>query len=90
LLENNKVTGAVNVELSEDGIPTYTFVEYTAYDNIPFSEDLESVAKELDMVCFGTLAQRGSVSHETIMRVLSTLKEGAIKVFDVNLRREYY
>ena len=30
LLENDKVTGAVNVSLSSDGVPAYTFVEDTA------------------------------------------------------------
>ena len=42
------------------------------------------------MVCFGSLAQRNRPSHGTIMAFLDVMKEDSIKVFDVNLRREYY
>lgn len=90
LLENDKQTGAVNVDLSEDGVPTYTFLEDTAYDNIPLTPLLLETAKSLDMVCFGSLAQRNRPSHGTIMAFLDVMKEDSIKVFDVNLRREYY
>lgn len=90
LLENDKQTGAVNVVLSEDGVPTYTFLEDTAYDNIPLTPLLLETAKNLDMVCFGSLAQRNSVSHATIMAFLDVMRDDALKVFDVNLRREYY
>lgn len=90
LLENDKQTGAVNVDLSEDGVPTYTFLDDTAYDNIPLTPLLLETAKSLDMVCFGSLAQRNRPSHGTIMAFLDVMKEESIKVFDVNLRREYY
>lgn len=90
LLENDKQTGAVNVDLSADGVPTYTFLEDTAYDNIPLTPMLLETAKSLDMVCFGSLAQRNRSSHGTIMAFLDVMKEEALKVFDVNLRREYY
>ena len=53
LLENDKVTGAVNVSLSSDGVPAYTFVEDTAYDNIPLSGVAIKLARELDLMCFG-------------------------------------
>lgn len=87
---NDKQTGAVNVDLSADGVPTYTFLEDTAYDNIPLTPLLLETAKSLDMVCFGSLAQRNRASHGTIMAFLDVMKEDALKVFDVNLRREYY
>lgn len=90
LLENDKPTGAVNVSLSEDGVPTYNFLERTAYDNIPLSEVVLEVAKDLDMICFGTLAQRSTASHKTIMNILDFMREGAIRIFDVNLRRQYF
>ncbi len=90
LINNDKVTGAVNVALSEKGVPTYTFVEDTAYDNIPLTESALKVAAELDMMCFGSLAQRGATTHKTIMALLDAMPKGSIRVFDVNLRREYY
>ncbi len=90
LMENSKETGAVKVSLSADGVPTYTFVEDTAYDNIPLTETALGVARQLDLMCFGSLAQRGSVSHNTIMALLDVMPKGALRVFDVNLRRTYY
>lgn len=90
LLENDKETGAVNVALNSEGVPTYTFVDDTAYDNIPYTIELEEIVDKLDMICFGSLAQRNALSHETIMKVLDSVHEGAIRVFDVNLRCNYY
>lgn len=90
LLENDKVTGAVNVSLSSDGVPAYTFVEDTAYDNIPLSGVAIKLARELDLMCFGSLAQRSEVSHKTIMALLDAMPAGSLRIFDVNLRREYY
>ena len=90
LLDSDKETGAVNVSLDADGIPSYTFLEDTAYDNIPWNETLLNVAKKLDVACFGSLAQRGTTSRSTIMSILDNMKKNSIRVFDVNLRREYY
>ena len=90
LIENTKETGAVNVDLTDDGVPTYTFVEDTAYDNIPLTETALGIARQLDLMCFGSLAQRGTVSHKTIMALLDAMPKGSLRVFDVNLRRNYY
>lgn len=90
LLENSKVTGAVNITLSDTGVPTYTFVEDTAYDNIPSSEVALDIARELDLICFGSLAQRGKVSHNSIMEILDAMPKGSLRIFDVNLRRQYF
>nr|MCR5536000.1 hypothetical protein [Succinivibrio sp.] len=90
LIENTKETGAVNVDLSSDGVPTYTFAEDTAYDNIPLTDTALGVARQLDLMCFGSLAQRGAVSHKTIMALLDAMPQGSLRVFDVNLRRSYY
>ncbi len=90
LLDSDKVTGAVNVNVDSEGIPSYTFLEDTAYDNIPKNDTIMEVAKTLDVACFGSLAQRSAVSRTTLMAILDAMKESAIRVFDVNLRREYY
>lgn len=90
LLENSKVTGAVNITLSDTGVPTYTFVEDTAYDNIPLSDTALDIARELDLICFGSLAQRGQVSHNSIMQILDAMPKGSLRIFDVNLRRQYF
>ena len=91
LVENSKITGAVNVTLNSQGVPTYVFLEDTAYDNLPFTDLLKETAQKLQMVCFGSLAQRSMVTHETIMKFLDAMPENLrLRVFDVNLRRQYY
>ena len=82
-------TGTVTVELS-DGIPSYTIHAPVAWDFIPFSESLERLATKADAVCFGTLAQRGNVSATTIRRFLSHTRPNCLKIFDVNLRQDFF
>ena len=83
-------TGTVDVIVSEEGIPTYKIIENVAWDNIPFSSQIETVARQCDAVCFGSLAQRNENSRQTIIRFLENVSENAIIIFDVNLRQHYY
>lgn len=85
-------TGTVLVELDEAGIPCYTIKENVAWDNIPFTPQLESLARQTRAVSFGSLAQRSVVSRETINRFLDLMPEGddRLKIFDVNLRQSFY
>src|SRR6476660_3885878 len=61
-------TGRVNVELDHAGKPTFEIAENTAWDNLPWSDELEQLAVRADAVCFGTLAQRSETSRDTIRR----------------------
>lgn len=63
-------TGTVNVHLDGNGIPSYEICENTAWDNIPFTPELEEIARQTRAVCFGSLAQRSSVSRNTIEHFL--------------------
>ena len=90
LLPNDRQTGFVKVDVDASGVPSYTFAEDTAYDNIPLAESAMEMVRSLDLICFGTLAQRGEVSRRTIMALLDAMPEGSLRVFDVNLRGEYY
>lgn len=85
-------TGTVQVELDEAGVPRYNIKEGVAWDNIPFTAELEELAKQTRAVCFGSLAQRSAVSRETINRFLDTMPdgEGQYKIFDINLRQGFY
>lgn len=85
-------TGTVQVELDEAGIPCYDIKENVAWDNIPFTSQLEALAKNTRSVCFGSLAQRNVVSRETINRFLDTMPDGngQCKIFDINLRQGFY
>lgn len=85
-------TGTVQVELDPDGVPQYEIKENVAWDNIPWTTELEEIARNTKAVCFGSLAQRNVVSRETISRFLDTMprREDSLVVFDVNLRQGFY
>lgn len=85
-------TGTVQVEIDQAGIPQYEIKENVAWDNIPWTTSLETLAKKTKAVCFGSLAQRNVVSRETINRFLDTMPrdEDTLVVFDVNLRQGFY
>ena len=83
-------TGTVQVTLTGDGIPTYDIKENVAWDNIPFTPEIEEVAAQCRAVCFGSLAQRNVVSRENIHRFLDATPRDCMKIFDINLRQQFY
>lgn len=85
-------TGTVQVEIDQAGIPQYDIKENVAWDNIPYTDSLEALAKRTKAVCFGSLAQRNVVSRETINRFLDAMPQSddSLVVFDVNLRQGFY
>lgn len=85
-------TGTVQVEIDQTGIPLYDIKENVAWDNIPYTEHLDALAKRTKAVCFGSLAQRNVVSRETINHFLYTMPkdDDSLIVFDVNLRQGFY
>jgi fructokinase len=83
-------TGTVQVTLDEKGIPQYNIKKGVAWDNIPYSDKLAQLALRTDAVCFGSLAQRSSVSRDTIRRFIDNMPEDALKVFDINLRQNFF
>ena len=85
----NHPTGTVNVQLNH-GIPTYEIVEDVAWDYIPLSSKVVEIAKNADAVCFGTLAQRNSISRNTIRDFLALLPEDSFKILDINLRKPFF
>lgn len=85
-------TGSVHVKVDKAGVPQYEFKDNVAWDNIPYTPQLEAIAKKTKAVCFGSLAQRNEVSRNTINRFLDAmpLTEDTLIVFDINLRQEFY
>ena len=83
-------TGTVKVEVDLRGQPEYHISENVAWDFLEFSEDWISLARATHAVCFGSLAQRNSVSRAAIRAFLSALPSFAIGIFDVNLRQSYF
>mgnify|MGYP000976492721 FL=1 len=83
-------TGEVKVKLDNWGVPQYEICEGVAWDNIPFTPAMENLAKQTHVVCFGSLAQRHEVSRNTIHAFLDTMPKDSLKIFDINLRLNYY
>ncbi len=85
-------TGTVQVEIDQAGIPQYEIKENVAWDNIPYTVKLESLAGRTRAVCFGSLAQRNIVSRNTINRFLDAIPQddSRLVVFDVNLRQGFH
>ncbi len=85
-------TGTVQVELDAEGVPCYDIKEGVAWDNIPYTQALEGLARQTRAVCFGSLAQRSVVSRQTIHRFLDAMPDDAdtLRIFDINLRQSFY
>lgn len=85
-------TGTVQVTIDKKGIPNYDICQGVAWDNIAWTEEMEAIAKKATVVCFGSLAQRNSVSRDTIAKFLDCMPRDNdhMRVFDINLRQSYY
>ena len=83
-------TGTVQVTLAEGGIPTYEIKEGVAWDNIPYTDEMAEIARNACAVCFGSLAQRNSVSRENIRKFLADTPADCLKICDINLRQQFY
>ena len=82
-------TGTVSVELDQHGYADYTIHSPVAWDSITWSESLALLANKCNAVCFGSLAQRNTVSRKTIQRFLAATSVECMRVYDVNLRQDY-
>jgi fructokinase len=82
-------TGIVSVTL-ENGQPGYKIVETVAWDFLELNDDWRELAEKADAVCFGSLAQRNEVSRTTILDFLTYTRLESLKIFDVNLRQDFY
>ena len=83
-------TGTVQVTLDGQGIPSYEIKENVAWDNIPFNVEIANIARNCQAVCFGSLAQRNSVSRTTIQQFLDATPADCLRIFDINLRQHFY
>jgi len=86
----DRPTGTVNVHLDKKGVPEFIIERDVAWDYIPYTNELFHLAQITDAVCFGSLAQRSEVSHKTIRTFLKATPEKCLRVFDINLRQNFY
>lgn len=87
---SDRPTGWVDVDISQDGLPRYIIHENVAWDFISLSSQAKDVAPQCDAVCFGSLAQRNPVSRQTILDFLDNTSKDCLRVFDINLRQDYF
>ena len=85
-------TGTVQVELDPNGVPQYEIKENVAWDNIPFTPQLEALAHRTRAISYGSLAQRSEVTRQTINKFIDAMpkNEDTLIIFDVNLRQRFY
>ena len=89
-IDSNYPTGTVEVKVDAGGKPDYTIKEYTAWDFLELNDKWIELARNTDVICFGTLAQRLPQSRKTIIDFLNLSWKSAVKVYDINLRRNFY
>lgn len=83
-------TGTVTVSFNDAGQPEYVIHEPVAWDCLEPTSALEETLRTSDAVCFGTLAQRSERSRRTIQHVIGLTSSDCLRVYDVNLRQDYY
>ncbi len=87
-VDPERPTGRVQVTL-HDGEPAYEIVADTAWDRLELTDDWKRLAGQSSAVCFGSLGQRSPQSRTTIRQFLQHAPQ-AIRMFDVNLRQDFF
>ena len=82
-------TGLVKVRFME-GQPSYDIVRPVAWDFLNWTAEVAALAKAVEIVSFGTLAQRNEKSRVTIQRFIHAIPLDAFRLFDINLRQKFY
>ena len=85
----NLPTGVVNIK-EVDGKPRYDILTERAWDYIPNTEELKEIAANTKAACFGSLAQRSETSRNSILAFLDAMPSDALRIFDINLRQNWY
>lgn len=83
-------TSRVLITVDRKGVPQYEILENVAWDALDASEECLALASEADCICWGSLAQRSEKSKEAILKILDSVPENCLKVFDINIRQHFY
>jgi len=89
-IDDEHATGTVSISLDDAGVPNYTIHENVAWDFVPETPALLELAQKADAICFGSLAQRSPMTRKTITMFLDGTRADCLKVFDINLRQDYF
>lgn len=80
-------TGLVQVSLNDKGSASYEINYPSAWDKIVLNTTARKLVAEADVLIYGSLVCRDSVSRLALEELL---KNDVYKVFDVNLRKPHY
>ena len=83
-------TGTVQVSVDHAGQPKFEIAEGVAWDFLEWTTEWQGLAARADAICFGSLAQRGPNTRATIRQFLTHAREEAVRIFDVNLRQDFF
>jgi fructokinase len=83
-------TGTASVAIDASGQPRFDISIPVAWDFLAWTSAWQQLAGNADAVCFGSLAQRSPQSQTTIRSFLRATQSEAVRVFDVNLRQNFY
>jgi fructokinase len=83
-------TGTVQIEVDGTGQPRFEISESVAWDFLDWTPQWQLLAQHADAVCFGSLAQRSELSRATIHNFVMASRPNAVRVFDVNLRQNFF
>lgn len=83
-------TGIAGVILDSEGQPNFTIKESVAWDFLEWTPAWEELAARVDVVCYGSLAQRSDSSAATIEHFLRNTPPDALRICDANLREPFY
>ena len=89
-IDDEAPTGTVTVTLNEAGVPEFVIRENVAWDRLAVTTVALQMAQRADAISFGSLAQRDPVSRSSIQRLLAASRRETLRVFDVNLRQNYF
>ena len=89
-IDETAPTGTAKVELSGNGLAHFTIQENVAWDYISTTPEALAAAREAHAICFGSLAQRSEPSRNTIQQLVAEAPADALRVFDINLRQQFY
>ncbi len=83
-------TSTAQVSLDGQGVPKFIIIENVAWDYLQWIDPLAELAANVDAVCFGSLAQRSAQSRRFIQEFLRHTRPDCLRIFDINLRQQYY
>jgi fructokinase len=88
-LDDQLPTGTVNVLLN-GGTPQFAIHRNVAWDALSSPQEALEAAQSASAIYFGTLAQRNKSAAAVIQRLIASTSSNSLRIFDVNLRQNFY